>query len=431
MSSVPIVLEAQAHIALDWRSAAFFAAVYVAAAFATRARPVAGVAIMLALDPFSFPRYVGDTTITIPKIVLLAVVTGLVLRSQRLDALRDRRIAPLAIAAAAVVVATALTWFPSGHRAETMRETLKAAEYFAAFVVAIVACASDPDERVLYRGLLVGAVAAIALAIAQDYTTAPAAIALGGHLVPRIAGPLEGPNQLAGYLEIVLPTLLAFRFLRGANLVLDLALIAGTFAAILTFSRAGQGGLVLGLVAVVVAVQQPRFLRSFVATTATVGGVFAILFGQAVIAGGIDTARPSSDAFSGLGTRTDLWRAAWAMWRAHPVLGVGAGNFELEIGDVGPSGVRTHANSLYLQALAEGGIVMLAATIGLLVTALVTLVRYARSPLAIGALGATVALATHQVFDDVFFFPKVGELWWTLLGVAAATIAASGRLRPE
>ena len=74
---------------------------------------------------------------------------------------------------------------------------------------------------------------------------------------------------------------------------------------------------------------------------------------------------------------------------------------------------------------------MLAATIAVLATATVTLVRYGRSPLAIGALGATVALATHQIFDDLFFFPKVGELWWMLLGVAAASIATSGRLRPE
>jgi hypothetical protein len=60
--------------------------------------------------------------------------------------------------------------------------------------------------------------------------------------------------------------------------------------------------------------------------------------------------------------------------------------------------------------------------LALLAAAFATLVRYADSPLAIGALGATIALVAHQVVDDLFFYPKVGELWWIVLGVAAATI---------
>ncbi|MBC5828343.1 MAG: hypothetical protein GIW99_11795, partial [Candidatus Eremiobacteraeota bacterium] len=29
-------------------------------------------------------------------------------------------------------------------------------------------------------------------------------------------------------------------------------------------------------------------------------------------------------------------------------------------------------------------------------------------------------LLLHQVVDDLFFFPKVAELWWVLMGVGAA-----------
>jgi O-antigen ligase len=425
MNSVSIVVQAQPHIALDWRSSVAFALVFVASAFVTRSKPAAGIAIMLALDPFSLSRYVGDTTITLPKVALLAVATGLLVRNPHLEILLEHRLLPLIAAAATVVAATALTIVASAHHAETLRETLKDTEYFAAFIVAVVAFALDPDERAVYRGLLAGGIAAIVVALVQDYTIAPAAIDVRGARFPRIAGPLDGPNQFAGYLEILLPVLLAFRLMRGAHAILDLTFVAGLFACVLTFSRGGLSGLLLGCAAVVVAVVRPHAMRAFVIATAAAACVFAAAFGAAVMSGHAETARAGPDNFSGLGTRTDLWRAAWAMWRAHPWLGVGAGNFELEIAAYGPSGVRTHANSLYLQSLAEGGAVLFAATVALFATAWATLLRNLRTPLVVGALGATLALAAHQVVDDLFFFPKVGELWWIVLGIAAATIVRS------
>jgi hypothetical protein len=36
-----------------------------------------------------------------------------------------------------------------------------------------------------------------------------------------------------------------------------------------------------------------------------------------------------------------------------------------------------------------------------------------------------VALALHQVFDDLWFFPKIGVFWAVLLGIAVVEVLAS------
>ena len=74
----------------------------------------------------------------------------------------------------------------------------------------------------------------------------------------------------------------------------------------------------------------------------------------------------------------ELYSAAVRLWLAHPFLGVGAGNFELEISETGIYGVRTHANSWYLQSLVEGGIPLAAATLALVAVALTTFARRLR-----------------------------------------------------
>ena len=102
----------------------------------------------------------------------------------------------------------------------------------------------------------------------------------------------------------------------------------------------------------------------------------------------------------GVGNRDELWRAAWRMFLAHPLLGAGAGNSELDLPKFGVYGVRTHANSWYLQSLAEGGVVLFGATLALIGASIGAFLRRpfvaslrAQPPWVLAAIAASVALA--------------------------------------
>jgi O-antigen ligase len=409
---------------LDLTAAVVYLSFFCAAFVATRIRPAYGLVAMVAIDPFDFTRHVWLTTLTLPKFVLLGVALGLALGKGRASArvLATRPVRMLLIPCVAVATITAATAIPGIYIDAVGRETLKALEYLALFCAAAIAYAADPDEDLVWNAISIVTAGVALLALAQEVTGAPSSAYVGARTIPRIAGPLEGPNQLAGYLEIGICLLLARIALRRRWQTAATLAIA-VLAAVLTLSRAGALGLGIGAVAVLARVGDARVRRGLAAVA-----VAAALAGTTLLARlgalGRFFAVQDTDYSTGLGTRSELWWAAGRFFVTHPILGIGAGNFEFELSSLGIIGVRTHANSLYLQSLAEGGVLLFAAIVCALGAAISILYgARERDAFALGAGAATIALAVHQVLDDLFFFPKVGGFWWICLGIAAASLA--------
>ena len=406
---------------LGTAGSAFFVLALLAAAALTWVRPIYGLALLILIDPFDLSRATGETTITLPKAVLTGFLGALALRRTPLRPLGGSTARPILFGATAILVATTLAATQADYLTPALRESAKAFEYLAAFAGAAVAYAADPDERIAAYALAAGSALVAALALAQEWTGAPSALILHGQTFPRIAGPLEGPNQLAGYFDVTLPALLAL-MLRG---VLALALGLGVCADVLTLSRAGIFATLVGCSVVVALGAGGARARTYAFNVAATTVLIFVALGALGLLSRFESF-DSAERPTGLGTRRELWRAALTLWRSHPWLGVGGGNFELELPRAGVTDAQTHANSLYLQSLAEGGLALFAATVGTLAAALVTLRRAAASALALAAFGATVALALHQIFDLLVFFPKVGLLWWLVLGAGAAAARNAG-----
>jgi hypothetical protein len=109
-----------------------------------------------------------------------------------------------------------------------------------------------------------------------------------------------------------------------------------------------------------------------------------------------------------LSNRQYLWHTALSEYRAHPIAGGGAGTFATYwlVHRPLPQFV-VDAHSLYLQTLAEQGVIGLAALAMLLAPALISALRTRRHPLIPAALGAYLAFLFHAAVDWDWQVPAV------------------------
>lgn len=136
--------------------------------------------------------------------------------------------------------------------------------------------------------------------------------------------------------------------------------------------------------------------------------------------------------------RLTLWRAALEMLAAHPLLGVGPGNFRLAVGAVLGRpvwDVRLHANNTYLEMFADAGLLGGAAFLLFLVALARLAWRALDSDTRDPILGATLVTALaafliHGVTDYFLEFTSIYLFFWMLVGMLAGLRLRTSDLRP-
>ena len=247
-----------------------------------------------------------------------------------------------------------------------------------------------------------------------------------GEVVGRLTAGFSQPNQLGGFLVLLVPlaitcALLARRW-RGLFAFAAFAAAVGVYG---SYSRGALIGLALvpfvfmrgwrlwvvgPLVALVVVLAAPNLVRERFATL--------------------------TSSSSEVATRVDIWRTALNVWESHPVIGVGLGGFPQAYAEARlpgkvflPSTVfqpPPHAHDVFLQLLAEQGILGFIAFVAILVAAVRTTLRLRRSRdgptrlLGSGLLAALIAFLVHNLFDVTFEDPQTGLYVFVLLGLIAA-----------
>ena len=128
--------------------------------------------------------------------------------------------------------------------------------------------------------------------------------------------------------------------------------------------------------------------------------------------------------------RLSLWGAAIRMIVAHPLLGVGPDNFRHFYGaELGLESwdERVQANNLYLDVLADVGVLGLAAFLWVIAAPLVRALRALRAQvddrqrlLILGVMVSASAFLLHGLLDSFLAFTPTALLFWALLGVLLA-----------
>jgi O-antigen ligase len=421
----------QVYPPLDTIGVMFYGAFFIALTLLTMRRPAYGACVLAIVVPFALYQRMAIETLTLPKAGVLAVLLGLSAHPNAFAPIAMR--APWRILTAGLLVlgATLLSFVHAAYTVPVIQESLKIVEYVLTFCAVVAAYRLDPDRRAVASALGVTGLVVALLALAEEVVGSPSVLLVNGHVLPRIAGPIEGPNQLAGYFDVAIPVALAFT-LRECVPPMRVALFAMIFADILTFSRGGLIGAAAGIITIAF-VYRGNVRAAMLPIVAGIAAGIGLIGAFAAHVHSFAMLRVwnwESNYAGGVGTRPELWRAAIALWKRYPLFGVGAGNFELELAQAGVYGVRTHANSLYLQALAEGGIPLIVATLWLVYVSIDTFVRERlESPFVAAALAGSIALALHQGVDLLTFYPKVGGEWWIVMALAAAEVTAVARVQ--
>jgi putative inorganic carbon (HCO3(-)) transporter len=258
--------------------------------------------------------------------------------------------------------------------------------------------------------------------------------------VSRAAGTIGDPNELASVLVagVVLAGILVVLTKGSPLLRLGAGCAALLCAGGILFSLSRGGLLALGFALVMSFFVAGRW-RARAATL----GVLALISAVAYFAAFAPIeARQRVTTVGGGSGRSDIWTVGWRMVEDHPVRGVGAGNFKtssihylLEPGAIKRDefiiDTPKVAHNMYLQVLAELGIVGLSLFLAILAFSLNCAVRAARRFMELGdtrmeivSRGLVVALL-GVLAADFFISGQFSKQLWLLLGLGPSLLAVA------
>lgn len=380
-----------------------------------------------------------------PTEVLLVAAVAVWLTGR--DARRRQSVPALAVGMLAFAGWLVLTALAAVNPALVLKEVLKWIQIAVALVI-LADVMREPSARRMVAWTVGAAVLAQAgLGLVQTALQAgPGGFVVGGVL--RAFGTFDQPNPYGGYLGVHAPLILAAAIYARGSRRRWLVLLGIVLLMAVTASRSRGAWLGIGASSLVVVLAAGHRTGPWARAVLGALAVGVLVFALAALVGVFDRtlppdiertiqgAHPVEDAVRhrahddfAIAQRVAHWAAGWRMFRDRPLLGVGAGNFD--------DAYRTyalhpfdeplgHAHNVVLNFGAEAGLVGMLMFAGLSLWAFWTAgtaVRRARGATiewsVVGALGALVGFAIHNLVDSLFV-SGMGIVFALILSLALA-----------
>ncbi|MBZ0166972.1 MAG: O-antigen ligase family protein [Candidatus Omnitrophica bacterium] len=261
----------------------------------------------------------------------------------------------------------------------------------------------------------------------------------------RVMSTFRHPNDLAGWLTIMLPLVFSFSFIQffrmreGRDAFLEgsddsgffqsrlfvalsaLLLALAAFNLGVTYSRGGW--LACGVVLLALVIRKPKMLIPF----ALIGSLFLAVFVVKMI-GDRETNIGGSyvNIFTNVSDRGKIWGEGWGPVRERPLLGIGVNNY-VEMAEKRHFVWQQYAHNCYLQMLVETGVLGLAVFLWILVRLFREGLRQLpkvrdRFPhhFLLGLLAGQAAFLIQSFFDTNFYSTQLSSLMWLTAGLIMA-----------
>jgi O-antigen ligase len=334
----------------------------------------------------------------------------------------------LAIAIASAVFLNPLTL-------DAQRELMRLASYVCFYYVITDWCQSETNTRALLKVLMVSTIAVAIFGFWQVF--AGSYSALYDVLYPvqdeiaqipawegRITSFLEHYNGLAGYLNLVLPFCLAFMTTSRDPVLRTLSRWCLAFAGVALLLTQSRGGL-LAFIAILL-VHTYFSVPDRKAKMRRIALVMVVCLLAAAAAGFFFQRLGEIDDFTAV-SRLAIWDGAFAVFVQSPLLGTGFGNLRSLMGGLLnlPDGWTGDAHNLYLELLAETGLIGFVVFGLLIVLALRTALRQFHNAqndfakmIALAVFAAICGVLVHGTVDYLFHTtPQVTALFFLVLGL--------------
>lgn len=214
-----------------------------------------------------------------------------------------------------------------------------------------------------------------------------------------------------------------------------IVVVLSEFAALLlTMTRGAWIALFAGITGTVVALRSRALALAGVAALVVLAA-FTFLYandqGRTIAVTSMATSEPDRN----VGTRLVLWDMSWEMFREHPLLGVGMGDYSIEAqARLAGRSARTTVDShnIFLHVLATRGLLGFLPLLAYFVVLIVSLIRIMRGAepgsrerhYAAGALGVTAAILAGSLTENNIDDSEVFVAFMFIVGLARSAVTS-------